>query len=122
MKALTIRQPFALGIAAGAKTVEVRSRATSIRGEILICAGKTPTGFSPKEDIDLGIVYGQAIGVATLVDCQPFDFQKHLEASCLDPEYFESGKQYYAWIFGNAYEIEPFPVTGKLGFFEVATA
>lgn len=40
MRALTIRQPWASLIAAGVKTIETRSWATSYRGSMLIHAGK----------------------------------------------------------------------------------
>ncbi|MFN6025464.1 MAG: ASCH domain-containing protein, partial [Planctomyces sp.] len=47
MKALSIRQPFASLIAAGKKTVELRTWYTHYRGPLLICAAKSATGLSP---------------------------------------------------------------------------
>ncbi|MFN5288139.1 MAG: ASCH domain-containing protein [Planctomyces sp.] len=49
MKALSIRQPFASLIAAGKKTVELRTWYTHYRGPLLICAAKSATGLSPEE-------------------------------------------------------------------------
>ncbi len=40
MRALSVRQPHANRIAAGAKRVELRTWATPYRGDLLICAGK----------------------------------------------------------------------------------
>lgn len=42
MKAISIKQPYVSQIASGEKTIEYRSWATKYRGDILICASKTP--------------------------------------------------------------------------------
>lgn len=54
MRALSVRQPWADMIASGRKTLEVRSRRTHIRGEIVICASRG----------------GGAVAVVELVDCR----------------------------------------------------
>ena len=43
MKAISIRQPWANLIAAGGKTIEVRTRPTKYRGPLLIVSAKRPT-------------------------------------------------------------------------------
>ncbi len=105
MKALCIKQPWASMIAIGEKTIETRLWRTSYRGDLLIVASKNPKipGFPS----------GQAIAIATLVDCRPMTKQDEVEACC---------KVYpgaYSWVLEDIRAIEPFDVKGKPGLFEV---
>ena len=56
MRALSVRAPWAGLIATGTKTLEVRSRRTHYRGELLICESGG----------------GGAVVVVELVGCRPF--------------------------------------------------
>ena len=77
MKALTIVQPFAHLIAAGAKRVENRSWPTSHRGPLAIHAGKARTyngesvaDLARDDDIDPAkLAFGAVVAVVDLVDC-----------------------------------------------------
>ena len=78
MKAITVRQPWALCIASGHKNVENRGRPTSYRGEIAIHAAKA---HDPAGDVDPRVVrlwgvdsrlrapLGAIIAVGELTDC-----------------------------------------------------
>ncbi len=129
MKALTVQSPFAQLIASGSKTIEVRSRKTSHRGDVLICVGKTiHQGIvliesassdvygqdAPSFSRDLGdLNLGRAICIARLYDVVPFDYRMQVDAKIL----FDEG--YYAWCLDNIRLIEPFAVRGMPGLFNV---
>jgi len=112
--ALTLWQPWATMIEAGAKTIETRKWRTTYRGGVLICAGKTidpryaSSGFR-LSDLPLG----QAVCTARLVDCHRMTEADEPGARC---------KTYpgaWAWVLEEIRAITPFPVRGQPGFFEV---
>jgi hypothetical protein len=96
MKALCIRSPWWEKIISGEKTIETRTWKTKHRGWIAICASK-PTGA--------------VVGFAKLVDCRPMTDADEEQACC--------SWQRYAWVLGEIITIEPLPVKGSLGLFEV---
>lgn len=107
MKALSVKQPWTSLIAAGRKTIEVRTWKTSYRGPLLICASKQPR-LTGKQA-------GVALCTATLIDCRPITHADAGAACCdVDPE------TEFAWIFEDIHPLStPFPVSGKLGLFSV---
>ena len=90
MKALSIKSPWAEQIRSGEKTVEYRTWRTSHRGPVLVCCSKKP--WSP--------FAGLAVCVVDLVDVR-------------------FGSDCFEWIIRNPRPIDPFPVRGQQGFFEV---
>lgn len=124
MKALSIRQPYANLILSGAKSVEIRSWETPHRGDLLICAGKTPAW--PKEAMehigaDLGLPwnFGQALCVVELYDVRPLREEDADDAFILAEEVDTSS---FGWHLRRVRPVVPRPVKGKLGLFEVDTA
>lgn len=107
MKAISIRQPYAHFIMCGKKDIECRSWQTSYRGDLLICASANP---KIKNTIP-----GHALCVARLDSIESFT-KDHLDRACMSD--MPDGKA-YAWHFTDLRLIEPFPVKGKLNFFEV---
>lgn len=107
MKALSVRNPYAAFILIGEKPIECRSWQTDYRGDLLICSSANPKVKNT--------ICGHAICIVRLDSIEPFT-KEHLEAACL--EEMPEGKQ-YAWHFTNLRYIKPFPVKGKLNFFEV---
>jgi hypothetical protein len=103
MKALSIKQPWANLIASGEKTIETRTWKTSYRGPLLIVSSKTPD-IAPS---------GQALAIATLADCRPMSVLDETAARC--PKYEGA----YSWVLESIHKIEPFPVQGQPGLFEV---
>lgn len=103
MKALSIRNPWADLIASGKKTIETRTWPTRYRGEILIVASASPKGPTA----------GQALCTARIVDCHPMTRDDE-RAACL-PLYPGA----WAWVLENVRPIKPFPVKGRLSFYEV---
>jgi hypothetical protein len=92
MKAISIKQPWASQIISGQKAEEYRSWATRYRGEILICASKSP-------QIE-GLPSGQICGIATIANVVETD----------------SG---FAWIMTNPRAVEHVPCRGMPGIFEI---
>lgn len=103
MKAISVRQPWAGLIASGQKTIETRTRPTQYRGDVLICASKSP--HAPGA--------GEALCIVTIVDCRRMVSDDAAAACC--PPYDGA----WAWILANARPIRPFPVKGRLSFYDV---
>ena len=103
MKALSLKQPWANLVAFGKKTIETRRWTTMHRGDLLIVSCKEP----PIEPA------GCALAVVKLVDCRPMTWEDMDAACCaLYP-------RAQAWIFTNIRRIEPFPVRGEMGLYDV---
>ena len=115
MKAISIKQPYASLISLDNKRIETRSWPTKYRGDLLIVSSKQPDvaamehfGFEKKN-----LLFGQALCIAELVDCRPMtkDDEKAARCSLYDGA--------WAWVLDNIRPIEPFPVKGQLGLYEV---
>ena len=107
MKALSIRNPFAHFIMCGEKTVECRSWQTDYRGDLLICSSANP---KIKDTI-----CGHALCIARLDSIEKFK-KEHLDAACMAEM---PDKPSYAWHLTDIRVIKPFPVKGKLNFFDI---
>jgi hypothetical protein len=103
MKALSVKQPRANLIASGQKTMETRKWATEYRGELLIVSSKQPR-IAPA---------GFALALVDLVECRAMTLSDERFACC---EIYENA---VVWIFRNIRALEPFPVLGQLGVFDV---
>lgn len=104
MKAISVRQPWANMIASGVKTIETRTWPTKYRGRVLIVSSKKPN-IHPA---------GCAVAVATIIDCVKMT-PDHEEFACCD---VYPGA--WAWMLEDIKKIDdPFPVKGKLGFYDV---
>lgn len=124
IKALCVREPWASLLVRGLKTAEIRSGRTHYRGELLIVASQQPdlpavrlwaTAAIPLSNL------GMAIGIVDLADCVPYTEELKLRAChprIVAPA-FNTGVP-WAWLMGRgARRIEPFPVKGRLGLFDV---
>lgn len=106
MKGLSLHPEAAWSMLIGDKTIECRRAPTAYRGPVLICASST------KQPI---LINRHAICVATLADVVPFEKQ-HLKPAMMST--MPTGK-YYAWKFDNILPIQPFPIKGTAGLFDV---
>ncbi len=121
MKALSVKQPWAEFIASGRKTVETRTWRTKYRGPLLICASRNrhEEAFKWFENgtwitgIDMTISFplGVAVAIVELIDVRQMVNADCKAAMC------ELNK--YAWVLKNVRRVDPFPVKGELGLFEV---
>ena len=136
VKALSLWQPHADLIALGHKTIETRSWPTRYRGQLLICAAKTwniqvrtsidcykdaaicqenlavqdallPPDYTPR--------LGEAVALGELIDCIELkNTDAHIKASCVG-----SPEGLFGFVLSNVVALEPFPVKGRQGFFDV---
>lgn len=144
MKAISLWQPWASLISLSMKRYETRSWGTNYRGELLICSAKKRTKQQEKiydkilykyqdQYPDLlidgewcrewdDLLFGACVAIVTLTDCirmtEEFITQEaEVEIDCGD---WLFGR--WAWKLENIRKIEPFPVCGKQGFFNVDLA
>lgn len=106
VKGLSFHPETAWSILTGDKTIDCRRAPTAYRGQVLICTSST------KQPI---LINRHAICVATLVDVVPFE-KKHLKPAMMDtmPQF-----PHYAWKLDNILPIQPFPIKGSSGLFDV---
>jgi hypothetical protein len=103
IKALSVKQPWANLIASGSKTIETRTWPTDYRGDLLIVSSKKPQ-IEPA---------GCGLAIVRLVDCRPMTEADERLALCSK---YEGA---YSWILTDIRPIEPVPVKGALGLFQV---
>ena len=119
-KALSVNQPFADMISKGIKKIEVRSRATKHRGNILIVSSKKVfDGYEYNEEDRIGV----SICRVELYDCKPLKecSEEELALTCLKrDEWIKALKSgHYAWFLKNPIPVIEFPVKGQLGIFSL---
>ena len=105
MKAISLHQPWASMIARGIKDIETRTWSTEYRGELLICSTKKP--YIPNYPL------GMALCIVQLVHCRPMALVDQERACC------PMRKELWSWFFTHRRTIDPFPVIGRQGFYEV---
>ncbi len=107
MKAISVRNPYAHLIMCGEKEFEFRTWQTDYRGDLLICSSANP---KVKNTIS-----GHALIVVELYDIYEVTAKNYKEFGLEEkPE-----GELYAWQLINGRVIKPFPIKGKLNFFEV---
>lgn len=123
-KGLTVKQPYAdlltkavfrdeKGIYHAQKTIEVRTRKISYRGDILICSSAKPV-------LD-GRLSGVTCGLVELYDVKPVEefTAEDWEQTCI-PEN-ERMKHGYGWIMRNPRRVIEMPCKGQLGLYDFVT-
>lgn len=130
MKALSIKQPWALYIAQGHKTIELRTWQTNYRGRFLIVSSLQPDKFVLKkfnetdkhgrhkvQDIDFKdqfhLHFGRAICTAELFKITPFKESMQDAAMC------DYSPGLFAWHLRNIKPVRPAIIKGRLNFYEV---
>jgi ASCH domain-containing protein len=103
LKAISLKQPWASMI--GKKTIETRTWPTNYRGRILIVSSLKPVIKS--------LPVGMALCTANLVDCRKMTSDDETAACC--PVYEKA----WSWVLEDINPIDPFPVKGSQGFYEV---
>lgn len=112
-KAITVMQPFASMFIRkdDPKTIEVRSKRTNYRGDIVITSSKNPqVGSLPN---------GVAICIAELYDCRDFH-ENDFKQSKWKPQLHDDNN-YYSWYLRNIRIIEPFEIRDNLGIWNLYT-
>lgn len=120
IKCLSVKQPFADlltkivsrdadGNWLAEKSIELRSRRTNYRGDVLICSCKNP--------VIEGRLSGYAVGIVEIYGCKPVEefTEDDWKASCVENRW----KSGYGWLVRNPRRVVEVPVDGKLGLFNM---
>lgn len=107
MKALSVRNPWAHFILCGEKEYEFRTWRTSYRGDLLICSSAQPKIKNTISGHALVVVRLNEVFEVTAKNYKDFDLDEKPDG------------RLYAWQLTDARIIKPFPVKGKLNFFNV---
>lgn len=93
------------------KTIEVRSRNTSYRGDILICSSAKP--------VLPGMMSGVTLGLVELYDVKPVkEFTaEDWAATCIPVQ--DRPQKGWGWLMRNPRPVVEMPVSGQLGFYDV---
>lgn len=149
MKALSLWEPWASLIATGAKRFETRSWSTSYQGPLLICAAKKGLSYSELNhylaiwEFQRGLApllghalnlsadnwtwagvgienlqFGNAVAIVELEGCIPTE-ELTLGECGTDWPFGDFSGGRFAWRLRLVEKIEPFPVRGAQGLFEV---
>lgn len=102
MKALSVRAPWAGMIASGEKTLEIRSRRTHHRGELLICQSQG----------------GGAVAIVELVGCRPFTEADDVASGGVWSKFPET-HTHYAWELRLVRRVSSGEIKGRLGMYDV---
>lgn len=121
-KALSVKQPYAdlltrvvfrdeSGEYHAEKTIEVRTRNTNYRGDLLVCS-------SSKPEIP-GRLSGVTCGFVELYDVKPVeDFTAEDWAATCIPEN-ERPRKGYGWVLRNPRRVVEMPIRGQLGVYNL---
>lgn len=102
VRALSVRAPWAEMIASGRKTLEIRSRRTHHRGELLICQSGG----------------GGAVAIVEVIDCRPFvEADDHASGGVWTR--FPQARTHYAWELRLVRRVTSDTIRGRLGFYDV---
>jgi len=115
MKALTVRQPYAEAIAAGDKTIEVRSRPTKHRGALAIHAAKSIASGYSREECE-GLPLGSVVCVVEVIDCRPLS-RADLGKARVSEGFRTQGK--FAWVLESPRRVVPFATRGQLNLWNL---
>jgi hypothetical protein len=116
MQALSVKQPWALQLVSGEKSIEVRSWETDYRGHLLICASAAPKNVfnidSDEPEVRNLLPAGCVIGIVDLLDVRPMVKEDEYES------WVDYKKGAFAWVVEPVTFVRPDPVTGRLKLFE----
>lgn len=120
MKCLSVSQPFALLMASGKKTVELRSWNTEFRGEFLIHAPlKIRKDDARRLKISQRLATGAIIGKAEIYDVKVYNTVSELKEDARLHFASNLQKKRYGFMIKNAKLLRiPIPCKGMLGFFD----
>lgn len=125
-KALTVKQPYATrlvtpayrdeqGVVFAEKSIEVRTKQTSYRGDLLVCSSKSP--------VVPGMLSGVTIGLVELYDVKPVE--EFTEQDWIDTGIPENERATFSHGFGymlrNPRRVVEMPCKGQLGIYNFVT-
>lgn len=119
-KALSVKQPYASdlvleagwddeGHTYGWKSIEVRSRPTKFRGDVLICSAAQPS--LPDK------ICGATLGFVELYDVKPVSEFTAADWEVTRIPESERPRKGYGWMMRNPRRVIELPIKGQLGIF-----
>lgn len=121
-KALSVKQPYAdlltrvvfwdeSGEYHAEKTIEVRTRNTNYRGDLLVCA-------SAKPELP-GRMSGVTCGFVELYDVKPIEqfTSEDWDATCIPEK--DRPRKGYGWMMRNPRRVVEMPIKGQLGVYNL---
>jgi hypothetical protein len=113
MRCLSVKQPYAAWIAAGEKTIEIRSWRIQ-PGPLLIASSRKP---DPDWELDSWErVFGKILCLVDVSECRPLTLADRGAAVAPDLEEVEG---LYAVVLSNVRPVVAVPVVGRLGLFDI---
>jgi len=121
-RGLSVKNPYASlltrieyvdedGIAHAHKTIEVRSRNTTYRGDVLICSSAKPVLPCMMSGVTLGFV--ELYDVKRVEDFTAEDWA----ATCIPVQ--NRPQKGFGWMMRNPRPVVEMPVKGQLGFYDI---
>ena len=123
-RALTVKQPYANdlvtkasedenGMTYAVKTIEVRSKCTSYRGDVMICSSAKP--------VYPGMESGVTLGLVELYDVKPVSefTEDDWDSTRIPIEKRKKITKGYGWLMRNPRRVVEYPVKGQLGIFNL---
>lgn len=109
LSALSVKQPYADQIVHGEKTIEVRSKTTSHRGDLLICSSKKPN--------IAGLDCGYCLGLVELYDVKPVEefAAEDWKNTCIPDDARGNYSHGFGWLLRNHRRVVEWQVVGQLG-------
>lgn len=122
--ALSVKQPYAdllvkpvaqddNGRFIAEKTIEVRSRTTNYRGDLLVCSSALPVMPGRESGVTLGLV--------ELYEVKPVEqfTADDWERTCIPAEERAKIKKGYGWMMRNPRRVIEMPIKGQLGVYKI---
>ena len=123
-RALTVKQPYANdlvtkasedenGMTYAVKTIEVRSKSISYRGDVMICSSANP--------VYPGMESGVTLGLVELYDVKPVSefTEGDWDKTRIPIEKRKKITKGYGWLMRNPRRVVEYPVKGQLGIFNL---
>lgn len=122
-KALTVKQPYADALVTAAyndgghvfaqKSIEVRSKNTTYRGDILVCSSQNP--------VIAGRQCGVMLGFVELYDVKPISefTEEDWFNTRISQEVRANITKGYGWLMRNPRRVVEFPISGQLGIYNL---
>lgn len=121
---MTVKQPYAdalvtlagedeLGMGYGLRSIEVRSRNTAYRGDLLICSSANPVIPGHQSGVTLGLV--ELYDVKPIEEFTPEDWEK----TRIPEEVRKKIVKGYGWMMRNPRRVVEMPIKGQLGIYNM---
>lgn len=122
-RALTVKNPYATqlvtaaykdnGVVYGEKCIEVRSKNTPYRGDLMICSSANPVIPGYESGVTLGLV--ELYDVKPIKDFTPEDW----ENTRIPSEKRKNITKGFGWLMRNPRRVVEFPIKGQLGIYNL---